>query len=221
MAKWNAYVGEINPNNVVLYAPTKHYGLNVGKDDPAVDFFPFNDFDKKQLFKSLKTTNTMLLFRPHPATVRNMYDAEFGPHYFMKMQLMELCEECEYIRMATQYEFADTTELLHFVDILVTDYSSIYHDFLLLDRPILFVPYDYQAFERARGFSYDYYEYLPGPELSSFADFQSELSDIQDGVDRYQAKRRRLRNLIHKHQDGHARERLTKLIIDLCIDNTN
>jgi CDP-glycerol glycerophosphotransferase (TagB/SpsB family) len=122
--------------------------------------------------------------------------------------------------MATQFEVADTTELLHFVDILVTDYSSIYHDFLLLDRPILFVPYDYQAFEKARGFSYDYYEYLPGPELMSFADFQSELSDIEEGVDRYRAERRRLRNLIHKHQDGCARERLTKLIIDLCKDNT-
>ena len=41
---------------------------------------------------------------------------------------------------ANQDKFEDVMELLKYVDVLITDYSSIYIDFLLLDRPIIFLP---------------------------------------------------------------------------------
>lgn len=49
----------------------------------------------------------------------------------------------------------DTQELLLATDLLVTDYSSCYFDFLLLDRPIIHYAYDYKAYGSIdRGFYY-------------------------------------------------------------------
>lgn len=214
--KWEAFLSGLEPDKVLLYAPTKHYGINVEEGDPAVDFFPFDDFERQELYDLLESKQILVLLRPHPSNVRHMRNHQSGSYKVLREELSELCEQCEYTRMATQYEIADTTELLPFVDILVTDYSSIYHDFLLLDRPILFIPYDYEAFKAERRFRYDYYEHLPGPEISSFTEFRSVLIDILAGKDQHQQKREELRDKIHEFQDGRSRERLTEHILELC-----
>ncbi|HHI03541.1 MAG TPA: glycerophosphotransferase, partial [candidate division Zixibacteria bacterium] len=40
------------------------------------------------------------------------------------------------------YRFVDPYPLLRYSDILISDYSSVYFDFLLIDRPIIFAPFD-------------------------------------------------------------------------------
>src|SRR5699024_1307753 len=40
----------------------------------------------------------------------------------------------------------DTNELLSIVDLLVTDYSSIFFDYLVTDKPIIFYTHDYKAY---------------------------------------------------------------------------
>ena len=43
------------------------------------------------------------------------------------------------------------------MDILITDYSSIYFDYLLLRRPIILTPFDYDDYIRTqRGLYFDY-----------------------------------------------------------------
>ena len=41
-------------------------------------------------------------------------------------------------------------------DILITDYSSIYIDYLLLDRPLIFLPYDKEQYLKGRGMNFEY-----------------------------------------------------------------
>ena len=53
---------------------------------------------------------------------------------------------------ANQDKFEDVMELLKYVDVLITDYSYIYIDFLLLDRPIIFLPYDIDDYQQYRFF---------------------------------------------------------------------
>ena len=50
-------------------------------------------------------------------------------------------------------------------DVLVTDYSSAIYEFALLDRPMVFFAPDYEAYERERGFYFDYRTGVPGPDL--------------------------------------------------------
>ena len=63
---------------------------------------------------------------------------------------------------------SDIYPLLKYTDLLITDYSSIYFDFLLLDRPIIFFNYDYDEYSsNMGGFVYDYCENAPGLQVNT------------------------------------------------------
>ena len=68
----------------------------------------------------------------------------------------------------------DINELLLVSDVLVTDYSSVIYEFALLGRPIVFFAPDHEAYERERGFYFDYRTGVPGPifeETAALADY--------------------------------------------------
>lgn len=57
---------------------------------------------------------------------------------------------------------------------LVTDYSSVWTDYLLLDRPIGFLIPDAETYSRTRGlYPQDVLEWIPGPRLESDSDISS------------------------------------------------
>ena len=102
--------------------------------------------------------------------------------------------------------------MLPFVDVMISDYSSVYHDYLLLDRPLLFTPYDYEEFERQQGFLYDYFETLPGPAVYTFSEFCDELGAALNGEDRYSDRRAALTEKIHTYRDAESRRRVSDLV---------
>jgi teichoic acid ribitol-phosphate primase len=57
----------------------------------------------------------------------------------------------------------DINELLLVTDLLITDYSSVIYEFSLLGRPMVFFAPDREAYERERGFYFDYASGVPGP----------------------------------------------------------
>jgi hypothetical protein len=62
---------------------------------------------------------------------------------------------------------------------LITDYSSVWTDYLLLDRPIGFVMPDAEAYVKGRGlFPADVLGWLPGLDLSSAAEVEAFASEV-------------------------------------------
>jgi len=61
----------------------------------------------------------------------------------------------------------DVNEVMLAGDILVSDYSSIIFEYALLNRPMAFLAPDLVAYERERGFFFDYRTGVPGPVLES------------------------------------------------------
>jgi CDP-ribitol ribitolphosphotransferase len=59
----------------------------------------------------------------------------------------------------------DANEVLLAGDILVSDYSSIIFEYALLNRPMAFLAPDLAAYERERGFFFDYRTGIPGPVM--------------------------------------------------------
>ena len=111
--------------------------------------------------------------------------------------------------------------MLPFIDCLITDYSAIYHDFLLKDKPIWFIPYDYDDYKNQNGFLYDFFKLLPGPNINSFQLLIENLKDLSTDIDKYREQRHRLLNLIHKYRDSSSSKRVFELIQNITVKRTN
>jgi CDP-glycerol glycerophosphotransferase (TagB/SpsB family) len=92
---------------------------------------------------------------------------------------------------------------------LVTDISSVYVDYLLLDRPIVHHFPNIRAYGSDRGYSISPVDdYLAGPLTLDSEGFQKALSSVLSGEDTHADQRRRVRALFHTHTDGEAAARL-------------
>ncbi len=104
---------------------------------------------------------------------------------------------------------SDVYPLMRVTDFLVTDYSSIYFDYLLLDRPIVFFPYDleeYLASERPMYFDYD--AMTPGPKVRSTSALTAAIDEIARGEDTWKYRRTQTRDLVFSHRNPGSSERL-------------
>ena len=108
-------------------------------------------------------------------------------------------------------EDCDITPLLKHFDILITDYSSIFTDFLLTNKPIIFYPFDLEEYQKTEGLCFNYEKYTPGPKVLNVDELKSALNKILT-LDDYQAKRQEIKNLYHKYTDGNFSKRIIETI---------
>ncbi len=92
--------------------------------------------------------------------------------------------------------------LLGAADVLLTDVSSVYVDFLLLNRPVIHTFADRAAYGANRGFTFDWNEeYFAGPLVEDMAGVQRALEELASGADPYAKHRSQLRQLFHSTVD--------------------
>ena len=106
----------------------------------------------------------------------------------------------------------DIYDVLNQYDMLIADYSSIYFDFLLLNRPIIFAPFDkddYLGNEREFYFSYD--EITPGPKAVSWPEVMDHITTFADVPLWYSEERAHISKRFHKHEKNSC-ERLYREI---------
>jgi CDP-glycerol glycerophosphotransferase (TagB/SpsB family) len=88
--------------------------------------------------------------------------------------------------------------LLEQTDVLLTDFSSIYIDFLLLDRPMGFVADDFEIYEGSRGFVMENPKaYMPGPFIESKDGLLRFLEKCVNGIDEYRKDRHRVNQILN------------------------
>lgn len=106
-------------------------------------------------------------------------------------------------------------QLVASCDALLTDYSSIYFDFLACDKPIGVVWEDIDFYRKNRGFCLDVDYYLKGAEkIYSVEDFVAFLERIANDVDMLKKERTEIRKLAHENCDGNNTQRVVDFIID-------
>lgn len=93
----------------------------------------------------------------------NRFNQELGSEYVLMIRLHPLLNQVEAGDFIDVTFYPDEKELLLVADILVTDYSSIMIEYALLNKPIIFFPYDYEYYiNEERGFYFDYEDTVPG-----------------------------------------------------------
>ena len=142
-----------NRCKVMLYLPT--FRLEMGEEKPFFPFAGFN-FDVSSFNKFLEEENIVFLFKPHPI--------EAGLFDF---------DACDRFFFLNGNEYDDLYDFLGNIDILVTDYSSVYFDFILTNKPIILTPFDYNSYMRTRGMFYDYDTHIEGIKAYDWDDFMS------------------------------------------------
>ena len=105
--------------------------------------------DLCQLSQVLAAQNAVLLLKPHPNTVvDSIYQAD-------NLILLD--------------RTIDIYGVLPFTDVLITDYSSILYDYLLIpDKQVILYLYDYDEYVRERDFYYPFDENVVGKRVTTF-----------------------------------------------------
>ncbi len=101
----------------------------------------------------------------------------------------------------------DIYPALSLADCLITDYSSIYFDFLLLDRPIIFFTYDFESYVGTdRALLFDFNEFAPGSVCTNQSQLEYEMRHYNN--DAYKTKRAQVRKKIFDYTDGDSSKRV-------------
>lgn len=105
-----------------------------------------------------------------------------------------------------------TNELLVVADLLITDYSSVFFDYLLIDKPIIFFAIDYKEYYNSRGFYLDY-DKLPGVIIKDKSETEL-LSSIRESLldDKYAEQRKQFSSDYMSGCDGHVTERIVDYV---------
>jgi teichoic acid ribitol-phosphate primase len=106
-------------------------------------------------------------------------------------------------------DWPDINELMLVADLLVTDYSSAIFEFALLERPMAFFAPDLDAYERERGFYFDYRTGVPGPVFHTSRDLADHVAAGGFDVEPVRAFARRWFDMA----DGHAAERFVDRVV--------
>ena len=118
-------------------------------------------------------------------------------------------------RIVTISTTIDIYPFLQYIDIMITDYSSIQFDFLLVDNPLVFYPYDLEEYVENRGLYFEYESFVPGPVAKDPAGLNGVVESVLKDVDAYAEDRQQLREVYFAFQDGKACERIHNRVVEM------
>ena len=86
-------------------------------------------------------------------------------------------------------------------DILISDYSSIFFDFLASDKPVLFYIPDLEEYKNYRGL-YMEPDKLPGPALTSVKEIGNSINSLGEVINKYKDSYSQAKNFACPYDDG-------------------
>jgi len=151
----------------ILYAPT-------WRPNGVLKLFPFEDMSWDSFSDYLEKENINIYLRMHPS-----FPEDLG--FYTK--------QSKRIKILDNNIVEDISEVLGFFDLLITDYSSIHISFLLLQKPVMFLPYDFEEYDKQMGFIDDYDKLTPGPKPTTLKEFQEEITLLLNDKSYYRDER--------------------------------
>jgi CDP-glycerol glycerophosphotransferase len=156
----NLYGNLPSYKKIILYAPTYRNNKFGNKGLKPTKFFPFDDFSLKSLEEFLEKNQYLLFIRKHHLDIVSF-------------------TETERIRFLNDDKIPEIYEILNIFDLLISDYSGMIIDYLLLNKPIMLLPYDLEEYVKNTGlyFNYELF-YKASPKVKTQKDFQKEICKL-------------------------------------------
>lgn len=174
---------------LIAYLPTsREYNKN-----PVNEALDLVEFDKL-----LAGLGANLLISPHPNSEMPQIDG------------------LDHIRIMPPA--ADIYPVLRDVDILITDYSSVYFDYLLTNGKVIFYPHDMEKYRqkvKKDRFITSYQSITPGPKPTNFEELCKSIKCFVNGANNYENDRSEIRKRLHKWTDGEYSRRVYEEIKEL------
>lgn len=156
--------------------------------------------NEEQLFELntiLKELNIKLLFRPHPAQDLS----------FVKFK------ELDYIILANNDYLnkinLNLYQLLSIMDALLTDYSSVYYDYLLTDKPIGLTIDDIDTFFKTFDSPFENYEEnIIGDIIKNFSELKTFFVNLNKEIDDTYDERYTAKNKYHTYSNDESCKRI-------------
>lgn len=176
---------------VVTYLPTFRDGSN---NPLAGSYLSFDDMDK-----FLEKNSMCMFIKMHhegiPDGMHHYTNIEFLPADFSAMLILRI------------------------TDILITDYSSVFFEFLLTDRPIIFFAFDLEKYVgKLREMYFDYETITPGPKAKTVTELYQCLEDVVAGRDVYADVREKTREMIFRPYPEKSSEQVFNAIVKILND---
>lgn len=177
---------------IVFYLPTYRNSARLGFSGYSSDLPLISEDSIDYLNACLASMRLLLIVKLHHTAQRDI-------------SIRVTMHQASNVKFLTNDDF--NSKLNHFyeamgkADAIVTDYSSVYQDFLLLNKPIGFVIDDFEEYERLRGFNFeDPLSIMPGTKIRTIDDLITFLKDLSDGKDEFISERERINCLLNDYR---------------------
>lgn len=182
----------------ILYAPTYKedaFGLKTGKKNAYLHLMDSADMEEFDDF--LGKNSCVLVLKLHP------FDVEDVANNFENIENILILRD----DLLADHKL-DFYEVLNGFDMLISDYSSIYSDYLLLNRPILFLTADVDIYEEQAGLLLKPYDFwTPGPKATNFLEVRQAITAFVAGEDEFKDRRKEIASVFHEYMDGDSAKR--------------
>lgn len=151
---------DLKNKKIILFAPT-YRGTKV--KDASYDF---SKIDFKSLYDELHEEYVFII-KWHPALYNNIKMGE--------VKTPDFADYGDFYRDFSEYR--DINDLLIICDCLITDYSSVIFDYVLLNKPIVYFTYDLEEYTGygGRGLYFDFDEYVYGKVAKNCKELISDI----------------------------------------------
>lgn len=188
---------------IVIWMPTFRKSNILGYSDVVnkESVIPIIKVEQYENFNFwLKDNNVLLIVKLHP-----MEDVS----RFCSMNLSNLMLLSHEAFNDKQW---DLYRLISQCDAMITDYSSVFYDFMLLNRPLAFTVDDIEQYKSGRGFAVDNPDYLTaGYKIHNEEELKKFLTDLLNDNDMFSTRREEVNQLVNTYNDGKQCERALKI----------
>lgn len=197
-------LGKITPNTydkVVMWAPTLRDSKLYNRVDSDLKYpygisVVYTENEMSQLNSFLAGQNMLLIIKIHPRQKINYMDGAYSNILYL---------DGETVKRVHPYK------LMTQVDAMISDYSSIVFDYMLLDRPIAWALEDMEHYQ-IQFLMDNPLDFMPGEKIYNFQDLLTFLGHVKNGEDPYRQERNIIAAEYNAPMEGKGCENIARFL---------